>query len=100
METSTDILRNQQQTGRTTEMQIQQRVEEALNEFRRAIVGRPFFYLGIAFAGGFVSRTFPLRLIFSALLRLVSFLLGPTILMLGILKSCELLSVERGSAKR
>jgi hypothetical protein len=99
METSqTGILQSQQQREQTTEMQIQRRLEERLNEFRAAVLERPFLYLGLAFTVGFASRTFPLRLIFSALLRLVSFLMGPAILILGIVKICELLSVERGKS--
>jgi hypothetical protein len=80
-------LRQQEKRGRS-EPQIQKQLEEGLNKF----IERPFSYVGIAFAAGFVSRTFPARLIFSALLRLLSFLSGPAILVLGILKVRELVS--------
>jgi hypothetical protein len=97
METSqTNISHGQQQRRKTAELQIQKQIEEGLTEFRAEVIERPFLYLVIAFAAGFVSRTFPARLIFVALLRLVSFLLGPTILVLGILKVRELVSVAGG----
>jgi hypothetical protein len=93
METpQTDISRRQEQKRETIAPQIQKQLEEGLNEFRAEVIERPFLSLAIAFAAGFFSRTFPLRLIFSALLRLVSFLSGPTILVLGILKVRELVS--------
>jgi hypothetical protein len=84
-------LRQQEKRGRS-EPQIQKQLEEGLNKFRAEVIERPFSYVGIAFAAGFVSRTFPARLIFSALLRLLSFLSGPAILVLGILKVRELVS--------
>lgn len=97
METSqTDISRRQQQKREGAEPQLQKKLEEGLNEFRAEVIERPFLYLGMAFAAGFVSRTFPARLIFSALLRLLSFLSGPAILVLGILKVRELVSGAGG----
>jgi hypothetical protein len=54
-----------------------------------------FFYLAIAFAVGFVSRTFPIRLIFSALVGLISFMSGPEFLLKGILKIREPVSETR-----
>lgn len=97
METSqTDISRRQQQKREGAEPHVQKQLEEGLNEFRAEVIERPFLYLGIAFAAGFVSRTFPARLIFSALLRLLSFLSGPAILVLGILKVRELVSGAGG----
>lgn len=91
METSqADILNTTQRGRKTTESLIQKRVEESLNEFRREVIERPFMYLIWAFAAGFVSQSLPVRLVFSALLRLLSFLSGPAILTLGILKIREL----------
>jgi hypothetical protein len=85
-----DILDRKQQGRKTAELRIQEQVEEGLNEFRREVIERPFLYVIIAFVAGFVSQSFPVRLVFSALLRLISFLSGPAILALGILKIREL----------
>jgi hypothetical protein len=93
METSQADILNRKQQGRKT-AEFQKRVEESLNEFRREVIERPFMYLVLAFATGFVSQSFPVRLVFSALLRLVSFLSGPAILTLGILKIRELVCAE------
>ena len=84
-----DILDRKQQGRKTEELRIQEQVE-GLNEFRREVIERPFLYVIIAFVAGFVSQSFPVRLVFSALLRLISFLSGPAILALGILKIREL----------
>ena len=86
--------------NRTT-AKLQKQLEDGLREFKAEITERPFLYLAIAFIAGFVSWTFPVRLIFSALRRLVSFLLGPAILLIGILKISELFSTanrEQGTA--
>jgi hypothetical protein len=75
----------------TTRLQLQKQLEDGLSEFKAEITERPFLYLAIAFIVGFVSWTFPVRLIFAALRRLVSFVLGPAILLIGILKISEIL---------
>jgi hypothetical protein len=96
MDTSqADIVDGKQQGRKTAESRIRERVEESLNEFRREVIERPFLYLVIAFVAGFVSQSFPVRLVSSALLRLISLLSGPAVLTLGILKICELFSAER-----
>lgn len=95
METSQIDISGQQPKGKTAEFQLQKQLEEGINELRAEVIERPFLHLGIAFAAGFLSRTFPMRLIFSALLRLVLFLAGPAILLLGILKIAEIASAER-----
>jgi hypothetical protein len=94
----TNVARRQQEKRKTAEIQLQKQLEEGLNGFRTEVIERPFFYLAIAFAVGFVSRTFPVRLIFSALVRLISFLSGPAILLMGILKIRELISETRDPA--
>ena len=81
--------------------QLQKQLEDGLSEFKAEITERPLLYLAVAFIAGIVSWTFPVRLIFSALRRLVSFLLGPAILLIGILKISELFSTrnrEQGTA--
>jgi phosphoglycerol transferase MdoB-like AlkP superfamily enzyme len=67
-------------------------LEDGLRDFKAEITERPLLYLAIAFIAGFVSRTFPVRQILSALRRLVFFLMGPAILLIGILKISELVS--------
>ena len=81
-----------EQNCTTTKLQLQKQLEDGLSEFKAGITERPFFYLAIAFIAGLVSWTFPVRLIFAALRRLVSFLLGPAILLIGILKISEIFS--------
>jgi|ERR1700730_9153144 hypothetical protein len=100
METSQiDIPRRRQQRRKTAEAQLEKQLEVGVNEFRAEVIERPFLYLGLAFAGGLLSRTFPVRLIFSALLRLVSILSGPALLLMGILKIRELVSATRDPAE-
>lgn len=83
-----------EQNHETAKLQLQKQLEDGLSEFKAEITERPFLYLTIAFIAGFVSWTFPVRLIFSAL-RLVPFLLGPAFLLFGILKISELFSKEQ-----
>jgi hypothetical protein len=52
----------------------------AVVAFLANVTARPFLYLAIAFFAGFVSQTFPVRLIVSVLMRLVSWLSGLAIL--------------------
>jgi hypothetical protein len=100
METSQiDIPRRRQQRRKTAEAQLEKQLEVGVNEFRAEVIERPFLYLGLAFAGGLLSRTFPVRLIFSVLLRLVSILSGPALLLMGILKIRELGSATRDPAE-
>jgi hypothetical protein len=77
-----------EQNCTTTRLQLQ--LEDGLSEFKAGITERPFLYLAIAFIAGFASWTFPVRLNFAALRRLVSFVLGPAILLFGMLKISEI----------
>jgi len=74
--------------------ELQKHLEDGLNEFKAEVTERPLLYLAFAFIAGFISWTFPIRLIFSALTRLVSFLSGPAMLLIGILKISELFSAR------
>jgi hypothetical protein len=95
METSQfDTTSRPEQNCTTARLQLQKQLEDGLSEFKAQITERPFLYLAMAFIAGFISWTFPVRLIFSALRRLVSFLLGPAILLIGILKISEIFSAE------
>jgi hypothetical protein len=66
-----------------------------LNELKADIAERPFLYAGLAFISGFVANTFPARALFVILTRLLSWLSVPAILLMGILKLSELLSISR-----
>jgi hypothetical protein len=81
----------QKQNHKMAESRLLNDLEDRLEEFKGEVTERPFLYLAIAFVAGFASWTFPVRLIFSVLTRLVSFLFGPAILLMGILKIKELL---------
>jgi phosphoglycerol transferase MdoB-like AlkP superfamily enzyme len=97
METSqADTALRQKQNRRMAESRLLSQLEDGLEQFKADVIERPFLYLAIAFIAGFASWTFPVRLIFLALTRLVSFLSGPTILLIGILKISELLSGSGG----
>jgi hypothetical protein len=74
-------------------------LEEGLSEFKAEITERPLLYLAVAFVAGFVSCTFPVRLIFSAVAKLASSLLGPAILLVGILKISESFSHRSGEKR-
>ena len=97
METSqADTSLRQMQNRQAAELRLLDQLEDRLREFKAEVAERPFPYLAIAFLAGFASWTFPVRLVFLALTRLVSFLLGPTILLMGILKISELFSEPAG----
>ena len=84
-----------EQNCTTTRLQLQKQLEDGISEFKAEISERPFLYLAIAFIAGFVSWTFPVRLIFAALRRLISILLGPAILLIGMLKISEFFCAAR-----
>jgi hypothetical protein len=93
METSqADTSPRQKQNRKMTETRLLSRLQDELEEFKADVTERPFLYLAIAFIAGFASWTFPVRMVFLALTRLVSFLLGPAVLLIGILKIKELFS--------
>jgi len=93
METSqADTFPKQNQNGKMAETRLLSHLQDELEEFKADVTERPFLYLAIAFIAGLASWTFPVRMVFLALTRLVSFLLGPAILVIGILKIKELLS--------
>ena len=93
METSqADTFPKQKQNRKMPETRLLSHLQDELVELKTDVTERPFLYLGIAFIAGLASSTFPVRMVFLALTRLVSFLLGPAILLIGILKISELLS--------
>jgi hypothetical protein len=70
---------------------------DRLSELKADLAERPFLWLAIAFIAGVVSHTFPVRMLFLVVLRLVSWLAGPAILLLGVIKISDLFS---GSSRR
>ena len=80
--------------------QFQKQVEDHLNELKADLAERPFLWLAIAFIAGVVSHTFPVRILFLVALRLISWLAGPAILLMGVIKISDLFSAGfRGNAE-
>jgi len=77
---------------RTADLRFQQQLEHRLNELKADIAERPFLYVGIAFVAGFISNTFPARILFLVVVRVVSWLSLPATLLLGIIKLSNLFS--------
>ena len=73
-------------------LQFQKELEDRLNEFKADLAERPFLWLTIAFIAGVVSHTFPVRILFLVVLRLISWLAGPAILLMGVIKITDLFS--------
>ncbi|MBV8378999.1 MAG: hypothetical protein JO279_18555 [Verrucomicrobia bacterium] len=71
-------------------MHFQNQLNSRLNELKTDMSERPFLWLGIAFLSGFVSNSFPARLLFVVLVRVISWLLGPAILLMGVVKVSDL----------
>ncbi len=74
---------------------FQMQLEEGLNELKADVTERPFLWLAIAFFAGFVSHTFPVRVLFLVVLRLVTWLSGPVILLMGVMKISDMFSGSR-----
>ena len=85
---------------KTAQPDLRKQLQDELTVFKTAIAQRPLLYLTFAFIAGFLSSTFPARLIFLVMMRLVSFLLGPAILMIGMLKIAELYCETRDVTRR
>src|SRR6516164_4841575 len=80
------------------ELMLQKQLKERFYQFKAEVAQRPFFCVTIAFLAGLFSWTFPVRLVLSALLRLLCLLLGPAILLMGMLKISELFSESTARA--
>jgi hypothetical protein len=77
---------------RAAKLKYREELEDHLNGLRADAAARPFLYLAIAFAAGFVSNTFPARMLFLIVMRVLSWLMGPVILVLGVMKLSKLLA--------
>ena len=73
-------------------------LEDSLSELKVDVAERPFLWLAIAFIAGSISHTFPVRMLFFVALRLVSWLAGPAILLMGMMKICDLFSSPQRNA--
>jgi len=78
--------------GKVVSPEFQRQFEARLHQLKAEMAARPFFYSAIAFITGFVSNTFPARVLFLVIVRLVSWLLGPAILLMGVIKLSDLFS--------
>jgi type III secretory pathway component EscR len=75
---------------------LREECKQRLNRLKQDIVQRPFFSLAIAFAAGLLSQTFPVRLLFVLVFKVVSWLASPVILALGAVKVFEIVSSQKG----
>ena len=78
--------------------QFQKQLEDSFGELKVEITERPFLWLAIAFIAGSLSHTFPVRMLFFVALRLVSWLAGPAILLMGMIKICDLFASPQRNA--
>lgn len=79
-----------EEPSKAADLQFQRQLENGLNELKADMMERPFLYAGIAFVAGFVSNTFAARILFHVVVRLVSWLSGPVILLMGVIKLSDL----------
>jgi hypothetical protein len=92
-----DVSLRPEKNRKEADLRFQRELEDRLNELKGDVAERPFLWLAIAFSTGFLSNTFPVRLLFLVVVRLVSWLLGPAILLMGVMKLSELFSGSRGN---
>lgn len=87
-----DRLLISEQTREEGDLHLKSKLEDYLRELKKEVAGQPFLCLAIAFLAGLISHTFPARLLFLVLAKLVSWSVKPAILLLGIFKFSELLT--------
>src|SRR5271154_1173795 len=85
-----DISLTSEERRKASYLQFQKQLEDCLNELKADLAERPFLWLAIAFIAGVVSHTFPVRILFIVTLRLISWLAGPAILLMGVIKISDL----------
>jgi len=90
-----NITFRQESNGRAAQEGFEIHLENRLNKLKADIAKRPFLYSGIAFIAGFVSNTFPARILFVILTRLLSLLSVPVLLLMGIMKLSDSVSGSR-----
>jgi hypothetical protein len=90
-----DVSSLPEQGLRSAKLQYQKEFEHRLNDLRADAAARPLLYSAMAFGLGFVSNTFPARMLFLIVMRVLSWLMGPAILVLGVMKLTNLLADAR-----
>jgi hypothetical protein len=76
---------------------FRQECQEHLNRLKEQVVQRPFLSLALAFTAGLLAQTFPVRLLLLAVVKILSWLAGPAILVLGGVKAFEIFSNQFGA---
>src|ERR1700676_4599120 len=71
------------------------RLQHRLHDFKADMAERPFLYAGIPFVAGFIANTYPARILFLVVARLVSWFAAPAILLMGVMKLSSLLAGSR-----
>jgi hypothetical protein len=97
MEISQPNISFEPEQGSKSVDQIQQQLEDRWQAVKADVKEHPFLYLAIAFGTGVVSNTFPARVLFLVVMRIVSWLLGPAVLLLGVFKLNDLFSGSRST---
>jgi hypothetical protein len=92
MEGSPNVTLKPEANRRSADPRFQLRLEHRLQELKAEMAERPFLYAGIAFAAGFVANTYPARILFLVVARLVSWFAAPAIVVMGVMKLSNLLS--------
>jgi flagellar biosynthesis protein FliP len=95
-----DISLSPEESRKASSPQFQKQLEDSLRELKVEVMERPFLWLAIAFIAGSISHTFPVRMLFFVAFRLVSWLAGPTILLMGMIKICDLFSSPQRNAPK
>ena len=95
MEISPNVALRPEPDRKSADVRFQQQWEQRLNELKAGIAERPFLYAGIVFVAGFLSNTYPARILFQVLARLISWFSVPAILLLGVVKLSNLLSIPK-----
>jgi len=90
-----DVSLMSEQGRKAAQLKYRKALEDRLSELRADAAERPFLYLAVAFAAGFVSNTFPARLLLLIVMRILSWLTGPALVVLGIVKFSNLFSHPR-----
>jgi hypothetical protein len=95
MEMSESNISFKHEQGSKSVDQFQQQLEDRWQAVKADVREHPFLYLAIAFVTGVASNTFPARMLFLIVMRIISWLLGPAILLLGVFKLSDLFSGSR-----
>jgi hypothetical protein len=90
-----DIPLRPEENRQSADLRFRQQFEDRLKELQADVAERPFLCLAVAFVAGFVSNTLPARMLFLVVVRIVSWLLGPVVLLMGVIKLSDMFSSSR-----